>query len=234
MGKPEISELGPEGIVTSHVASWRPGVMPIAELTIVLWLCHSPIESRRMRSRRVCAARRAALLNRVGIEGVEMNRGGRLFDWAYGVGRIPLSLVFLLVLCNPLEGRTSVKSDAHGEAVRLNNIGTALMSQQLLEKAIDKFGEAYRLDPSLTVAELNRGIALLYLQRLPEATTALQHAAAQAPNNPRIWYVSGLVYRSDNKPQQSMEAFQRVLKLDPSNADSHYFLGSLLLDQRDL
>jgi len=108
------------------------------------------------------------------------------------------------------------------------------MSQQLLEKAIDKFGEAYRLDPSLTVAELNRGIALLYLQRLPEATTALQHAVAQAPNNPHIWYVFGLLYRSDNKPHQSIEAFQRVLKLDPTNADSHYFLGSFFLDQRDL
>ena len=163
-----------------------------------------------------------------------MDRSGRLFDWAYRVGRSPLSLVFLLLLCNPLQGRTSVKSPAQGEAVRLNNIGTALMNQQLLEKAIDKFGEAYRLDPSLIVAELNRGIALLYLQRLPEATTALQHAAAQAPNNPRIWYVFGLLYRSDNKPKQSMEAFNRVLRLDPSNADSHYFLGSLLLDQRDL
>ncbi len=118
----------------------------------------------------MCAVRHAALSNRVGIEGVEMDRSGRLFDWAYRVGRIPLSLVFLLLLCNPLQGRTSVKIPTQGEAVRLNNIGTALMSQQLLEKAIDKFGEAYRLDPSLTVAELNRGIALLYLQRLPEAT----------------------------------------------------------------
>jgi tetratricopeptide (TPR) repeat protein len=127
------------------------------------------------------------------------------------------------MLCNPLEGRKSFKSPAQDEAVRLNNIGTALMSQQLLEKAIDKFGEAYRLDPSLTVAELNRGIALLYLQRLPEATTTLQHAAARAPNNPRIWYAFGLLYRSDNKPQQSMEAFRRVLRLDPTNADSHYF-----------
>jgi tetratricopeptide (TPR) repeat protein len=163
-----------------------------------------------------------------------MDRSGRLFDWAYRVGRIPLSLVLFLLFCNPLQGGINVDSPAQGEAVRLNNIGTALMSQQLLEKAVDKFGEAYRLDPSLTVAELNRGIALLYLQRLPEATKALQQAAAQAPNNPRIWYAFGLLYRSDNKPQQSMEAFRRVLKFDPGNADSHYFLGSFFLDRHDL
>jgi tetratricopeptide (TPR) repeat protein len=62
----------------------------------------------------------------------------------------------------------------------------------------------------------------------------LQRAAAEAPNNPRVWYVLGLLYRIDSKPQQSAEAFQRVLKLDPSNADSHYFLGSLLANQQDL
>jgi len=146
------------------------------------------------------------------------------------VGRV---LVFLLpvLLCFPLRGITA---SAKNEALRLNNIGTALMNQQLLEKAIEKFDEAYKLDPSLTAAELNKGIALLYLQRLPEAATAFQHAASQAPNDPRIWYATGLLYRSDNKPHESMAAFQKVLKLDPSNADSHYFLGSFLLDQQNL
>jgi Flp pilus assembly protein TadD len=155
-------------------------------------------------------------------------------NWGFRVGRICQVSTILLLVCNALPGMTGVANRAHDDAVRLNSIGTALMNQQLLAKAIDKFGEAYKLDPSLTVAELNRGIALLYLQRLPEAATALQHAAAQVPNNPRIWYVFGLLYRSDNKPQQSMEAFRRVLKLDPANADSHYFLGSFLLDEHDL
>jgi tetratricopeptide (TPR) repeat protein len=182
----------------------------------------------------VCAALLAALYRiKRRLKGLGMECSWRLSDWEYRVGGIRLSLVILL-LCNTLQGMTGVASRAHDDAVRLNNVGTALMNQQLLEKAVDKFGEAYRLDPSLTAAELNKGIALLYLQRLPEAAIALQHAATQTPNNPRIWYVFGLLYRSDNKPQQSMEAFQRVLRLDPSNADSHYFLGSFLLDRHDL
>jgi Flp pilus assembly protein TadD len=149
------------------------------------------------------------------------------------VGRV---LVYLLplFLCSPLQGIAAAPTRAQTEALRLNNIGTALMNQQLLEKAIDKFDEARKLDPSLTAAELNKGIALLYLQRLPEAATALEHAAAQAPNDPRVWYATGLLYRSDNKPHESMTAFQKVLRLDPSNADSHYFLGSFLLDQQNL
>jgi tetratricopeptide (TPR) repeat protein len=178
--------------------------------------------------------RKIKLSNRVGVEGIEMDRRGKLFDLACRVGRIPLSLVVLILLCNPPQGRADVKNPAQSEAARLNNIGTALLNQQLLEKAVDKFAEAYKLDPSLTIAESNRGIALLYLQRLPEAQSALQHAAEQSPNDPHIWYALGLFYRSDNKAQQSMEAFRRVLRLNPNNADSHYFLGSFLLDQHDL
>jgi Flp pilus assembly protein TadD len=161
-----------------------------------------------------------------------MRRRCRPLDWVYSAGRVALLLPSLL--CFPLQGTAEPATHTQSEAIRINNIGTALMNQQLLEKAIDKFDEAYKLDPSLAVAELNKGIALLYLQRLPETATALQRAATQAPNDPRVWYVSGLLYRSDNKPHESMAAFQKVLKLDPSNADSHYFLGSFLLDQQEL
>ena len=208
-------------------------VLSVTEAGGVVWLCRFPVEFRRsgVAQIRPCAL---ALSNRVGLEGAAMDRSGGLINWGTGVGRIRLSLVLLLMFCRTLQGMTVEETRAQRDAVRLNNIGTALMNQQLLDKAIDKFDEAHRVDPSLNAAELNKGIALLYLQRLPEATTALQHAAAQAPNDPRAWYVLGLLYRVDNKPQPSAEAFQRVIKLDPSNADSHYFLGSLLANQQDL
>ena len=149
------------------------------------------------------------------------------------IKRVQRPLLLLSVFCLALCGTAVAATPAQNEAVRINNIGVALMSQQLLEKAADRFDEAYKLDPSLAAAELNKAIALLYLQRLPEAAAALQHVAAQAPQNPRVWYVSGLLYRSENKPQESMAAFRKVLSLDPSNADSHYFLGSFLIDQQN-
>src|ERR1700747_1578157 len=51
-------------------------------------------------------------------------------------------------------------------AARLNNTGVALMNQQLLEKALAKFDEAHKLDPTSAVPILNQGIALLYLRKL--------------------------------------------------------------------
>ena len=120
------------------------------------------------------------------------------------------------------------------QAARLNNVGTALMNQQLLELAETKFEAAYKLDPKLTIAKLNQGIAFLYLQKLPEATQALELAATQAPNNPRIWYALALVYRSESDSQKGIQALHRALAIAPDNADIHYFLGSFLFETHDL
>ena len=78
-------------------------------------------------------------------------------------------------------GSADVTPSKQAEAAKLNNFGTALMNQQLLDKAQAKFAEAYQLDPSLVHAEVNRGIALIYLQKMPEAKQALEQAAAQDP-----------------------------------------------------
>jgi lipoprotein NlpI len=131
-------------------------------------------------------------------------------------------------------GLNVVPASSEREAARLNNVGTALMNQQLLDAAATKFDAAYHLDPHLTVAKLNQGIALLYLQKLAEAEQALKLAAAQTPENPRIWYVLGLLYRSTNEPQKGLDVLRRAVAIDPNNADIHYFLGSFLLELHDL
>ena len=62
------------------------------------------------------------------------------------------------------------------------------MNQQLTEKALEKFNAAHSADPSSPTPVLNKGIALLYLQKLPESEEASKQAAALKPNNPRAWY----------------------------------------------
>ena len=44
-------------------------------------------------------------------------------------------------------------------AARVNNTGVALMNQQLMEKALAKFDEAHKIDPTSAVPILNQGIA---------------------------------------------------------------------------
>src|SRR5271166_101860 len=119
------------------------------------------------------------------------------------------------------------------EAAKLNNLGVAMMNQQLMDKAVAKFDAAYKLDPSLTIATLNRGIALLNRQKLSEAEAALQQAAATDPGNPRVWYNLGLVYRGEGKTAEAIADFQKVLKIDPSDPDAYYFLGTFYSQEQD-
>jgi tetratricopeptide (TPR) repeat protein len=139
-----------------------------------------------------------------------------------------------LVLCALPFAATANSADVgpakQAEAAKLNNFGTALMNQQLLDKAQAKFAEAYQLDPSLVHAQVNRGIALIYLQKMPEAEQALEQAAAQDPKDPHIWYALGILYRIEAEYPKSLESFQRAAALDPDDADTHYFLGSVQLE----
>ena len=139
-------------------------------------------------------------------------------------------VLFAVLLIAVTAGNADVTPSKQAQAAKINNFGTALMNQQLLDKAQAKFAEAYQLDPSLVHAEVNRGIALIYLQRMPEAKQALEQAAAQDPKDPHIWYALGILYRIEADYPQSLESFQKAAALDPDDADTHYFLGSVLLE----
>ncbi|HZY72881.1 MAG TPA: FG-GAP-like repeat-containing protein, partial [Edaphobacter sp.] len=115
----------------------------------------------------------------------------------------------------------------------MNNVGAALMGQQLTEKALQKFEEAHKADPASAIPLLNKGIALLYLRRLAEAEDTLKQATTIDPENVRIWYCLGLAHLAESKSDPAIEDFKRAIKLNPMDADSHYYLGSLYRSLKD-
>src|SRR6201996_5053377 len=119
-------------------------------------------------------------------------------------------VIFAVLLLTIVPGRADVASSQKAEAAKLNNLGTALMNQQLLEQAAAKFAAAYQLDPSLVRAEVNRGIALIYLQKMTEARQVLEQAAAQDPRDPHIWYALGIGYRIEAQYPQALENFKKA------------------------
>jgi len=128
-----------------------------------------------------------------------------------------------------LSARSADQKHDAVEAARLNDVGVALMNQQLTEKAAAKLEEAHTADPDSAIPILNRGIALLYMQKLPEAEQQLQQATKMAPDNPRGWYNLALAEMDSADQKQALEDMQHVLTIDPNDADAHYFVGSLNL-----
>jgi tetratricopeptide (TPR) repeat protein len=118
-------------------------------------------------------------------------------------------------------------------AARLNDIGVAFMNQQLPGKALIQFEDAHRADTSSVIPLINKGIALIYLRRLPEAEKALKSASLLDPVNPRIWYSLGLALFDSGNQEAALKAFQHAADVDPQDADSHYYIGSIDLSLKD-
>lgn len=131
----------------------------------------------------------------------------------------------LFSLARPRASAQSPTASTQAEAAGHNNLGVAYMNRQQQKTALAEFKKAYALDPHLYAARLNQAIALLNLQRFPEAQSILNEAAAREPKNPRVWYNLGLLENSLGHPALSTRDFERVIALDPNDADSHYFLG---------
>ena len=146
-----------------------------------------------------------------------------------------LSLYLLIVSAGCLSTlRAQQQKPAAIEAARLNNLGTALMGQQFLDRAVSTFAEAAKVDPSLTLARINQGIALLYLQKSTQAEPLLEAAATEDPKDPHAWYALGLLYRNQNQSQKALDAFHKVAALKPNDPDTHYMIASVYFEINDL
>jgi len=106
------------------------------------------------------------------------------------------------------------------------------MNQQLFEKALKSFQQAAEIDPRLTIARLNEGIAFLNLQKIDEAKAALEDALKQDPGNPNAWYNLGLLAKNTGDAQSAIDAFHHVVELDANDADTWYFLGSVYVQAK--
>ena len=63
----------------------------------------------------------------------------------------------LVTTCLLLGAAWADAAQVRAEAAKLNNLGVAMMNQQLMDKAVANFDAAYKLDPSLATADLEQG-----------------------------------------------------------------------------
>ncbi len=141
------------------------------------------------------------------------------------------SSVALLAGASPQKSEQvkTVSAANRSEAVRLNNLGTAYVNQQVFEKAASYFHQAVQADPSLVVARLNEGIALANSQKTEDAKADFEEVVKREPENPRGWYNLGLLEKSIGDGKASIVAFQKASQLAPNDPDAAYFLGMAML-----
>ena len=121
---------------------------------------------------------------------------------------------------------------ARESAYRENNVGVAHLERYDFATAVTAFRRALEIDRTLGIARLNLAIALLYAGQ-PDAAAAEARAAVQAmPASPHAHYVLGLIARGDNRNEDAIAAFRRVLQIDPNDAGSRVQLAQMLLAEQ--
>ena len=90
-----------------------------------------------------------------------------------------------------------------------------------------------RLAPDWATGRLNLGIALLNTQRDEDYVRAeeqLKWVAGKEPDNPHAHYALGMLLRNRTRFEEAKARFERVLEIDPEDADAHYQFGILILE----
>jgi tetratricopeptide (TPR) repeat protein len=111
-------------------------------------------------------------------------------------------------------------SDAH------LNLGIALADQYDLQGALREFSEVIRLAPDYAQAYYNKGRVLYDLDHKEEARPFLEAACRLQPDYPPALYLLALVLGASPR---ATEVLDRLVTIDPGNADAHYRLGQNLL-----
>ncbi len=117
-------------------------------------------------------------------------------------------------------------------AYRANNVGVALLEQFKHKEGAEAFKNALKIDPTLNLAHINLSIALFNVPDLPAAQRQAQIAATLAPEAPQPYYILGLIAKLQNKPDEALAAFQRVLKIDPNDVGTNINVGQIYSQQR--
>lgn len=119
-----------------------------------------------------------------------------------------------------LVGIYPASSDAHV------NLGIALGDVYDLQGALSEFSEATRLAPESSLAHYNKGRVLYALGRKDDARNELGEAVRLSPNYVNALFLLGVVEHSSH---YATELFQRVVNLQPNNAEARLYLGRNLL-----
>ena len=152
--------------------------------------------------------------------------------WPLTASIFLLSTVWIFIGTSAQRRSPPSETNAREEAYRANNVGVALLEQFKHKEAAESFRRALQLEPTLTLARINLGIALFNLPDLPGAQKELQSIIASNPLAPQPHYVLGLIAKLQNRAEDAVPAFQRVLKIDPNDVGSNVNLGQIYAQQR--
>jgi protein O-GlcNAc transferase len=116
-------------------------------------------------------------------------------------------------------------------AAMYSNLGIAIQAQGNLDKAIECFREALRLDPNHAKAYNNIGMALGDQGKLGAAIESFVQALTLEPGYATAYYNLAITLQDHGHLNDAVECYQKAVAIDPQNAAAYFNLGNTLHEQ---
>ncbi len=160
------------------------------------------------------------------------NRSNRvLYSLRTWLGSLLFATLLVCAVASSVSSEQSV-ADKREVAYRANNVGVALLEQYKPKDAAESFERALKIDPDLTLAQINLVIALYYIPDPEGAKLAAEKALQHAPNVPQIHYILGLIARADNRYDDALAEFQKVLAVDDEDVATNVNVGQIFVQEK--
>ncbi len=119
----------------------------------------------------------------------------------------------------------SVKKSPDG-FIPHDNLGLAYTDRGLIDKAIEQFESAVKIEPTYPEAHANLGNVYNYKGMFNEAIEQLQAAIQLRPKNPEAYNNLGIAYYGKGLFDKAIESYQTSLKLRPENENVYFNLAT--------
>jgi Tfp pilus assembly protein PilF len=137
-----------------------------------------------------------------------------------------------IVISDAQSRAQGVSIEKRESAYRANNLGVALLEQYKPKEAAESFTHALQIKPDLLIARINLSIALYYLPDLDAAKHEAEKAGTIDPNASQPHYILGLIARAQDRFDEAIAEFEKVLKLDADDVGTNINLGQIFVQQK--
>src|SRR5262249_39075499 len=96
--------------------------------------------------------------------------------------------------------------------------------------AVDVYRRAARANPDNPAFVERLGDLLIRLRRDDEARAEIESLAEASPRDGRLWMKLGAIHYEQKQWDRAIDAFRRVLTLEPNNMRARYFLATTYMD----
>jgi len=107
-----------------------------------------------------------------------------------------------------------------------------MLEQYKAKEAVESFRQALEIKSDLLIARINLTIALYYLPDAEAAKSEAEKALTQDSNAPQPRYILGLIARAQNRFDDAIADFEKVLKIDPDDVGSNVNVGQIFVQQK--